>query len=63
MTRRSRREIERAIEDLTDTPSCGGEITDADLGVTAEFVTYEADVDGVGPEAQFQTVVPGKEDQ
>jgi len=58
MTRKSRREIERAQDDLIDTPEWADDVTDADLGVTADFVTYEATVNAAGPEGQFQTVTP-----
>lgn len=63
MTRRSRRELERALDALRDSPDLGDDVTDADLGVTAEFVTYEAASDTDGPEAQFQTVKPGEGDR
>jgi len=58
VTRKSRREIERALDDLADAPKWGDDVTDADLGVSAEFVTYEANIDTDGPEGQFQTVTP-----
>ena len=55
MTRRSRREIENALDDLADDltvaeepcPDCGGAPPgfDAAEGVTAEFVTYECSCD------------------
>jgi hypothetical protein len=60
MTRKSRRELERALEDLS-TPAdvraercseCGGLPTgsDAALGVTAPFVTYECTCDRTLPD-------------
>jgi hypothetical protein len=55
MTRRSRREIENALDDLADDltvaeepcPDCGGAPPgfDAAEGVTAEFVNYECTCD------------------
>jgi hypothetical protein len=61
MTRKSRREVERAIDELTDDQPADAPVTDRALGVTAPFVTYEHDV--AGPEAEFDTVVPGTEDE
>ncbi|MBV0900165.1 hypothetical protein [Haloarcula salina] len=61
MTRKSKREIERSIENLIDDPDCGGDVTDVGLGVTADFVTYETNADGTGP--QFQTVDPEREER
>jgi len=58
MTRKSRREIERAIEDLTDDANsqnqcseCGGLLSEADesLGVNADYVTYECTCDDADP--------------
>jgi hypothetical protein len=63
MTRRSKRELERALDALRDSPDLGDDVTDADLGVTAEFVTYEADVDADDTEAQFRTARPGEGDR
>jgi len=68
VTRRSRREIERAVEDLASDavpedarcPECGGRppgYDDAE-GVTAEFVTYECTCDGEGRSGRFDVVVP-----
>lgn len=59
MTRRSRREIENALDALEDgdgvdtdrCSECGGvrRKTDAGLGVTAPFVTYECTCDADAP--------------
>ena len=42
MTRRSRREIEKRLDDLAR-EDVDGESSDVGLGVTAPFVTYEDD--------------------
>ncbi|QLD88305.1 hypothetical protein HWV07_04350 [Natronomonas salina] len=42
MTRKSKREIERALEALAEDDD-PGEFSDARESVTAEFVTYESD--------------------
>ena len=49
MTRRSRREIETALDNL-GLGDVDGEVTDAGCGVTAPFVTYEEDGPNDPPE-------------
>ncbi|MFW6435963.1 MAG: hypothetical protein ACOCY1_06230 [Halovenus sp.] len=48
MTRKSKRELERALEDLDAGDGNPDDLTDIGEGVTAPFVTYE---DGDAPEA------------
>jgi hypothetical protein len=73
MTRRSRREIEKALDGLTDDedtddlgdpcPACGGGPpgTDAKLGITAEFATAECTCDVDRPEGVTPwTLTPGR---
>jgi len=54
MTRKSAREIEQRLEELSvDSPD--QPVSDIGMGVTAPFVTYESDADGT----TYRVVEPG----